>query len=111
MIEGLGHRVVEADPPISNDEAQEIFRTLMASHAAQTIRPHPKKGGLPEEGEVERVVAATALKGAPIQASAVFMDQERMHALVRLIASFAPTPDVLLPTAVWTSLHKHAGPT
>src|SRR3546814_4333529 len=88
MLEGLGHRVVEADPPISNDEAQEIFRTLMASNAAQTIRSHPTKGRLPEEGEVERVVAATALKGESIPGYEVFMAQARMHAMGRRMAAF-----------------------
>ncbi|HCP00351.1 MAG TPA: amidase, partial [Rhodospirillaceae bacterium] len=37
VLEELGHEVAEADPPLDNDEMQEIFRTLMASNAAQII--------------------------------------------------------------------------
>jgi Asp-tRNA(Asn)/Glu-tRNA(Gln) amidotransferase A subunit family amidase len=95
-LEGLGHRVEEADPPISNDEAQVIFRTLMASNAAQIVRSHPTKGRLPKDGEVERVVAATALRGEDITGYDVFMVQARMHAMARRMAAFHQTYDVLL---------------
>ena len=95
-LEGLGHSVEEADPPISNDESQVIFRTLMAANAAQIIRSHPTKGRLPEEGEVERVVAATAEKGMTVLGHDVFMTQARMHAMGRRMAAFHRDYDVLL---------------
>lgn len=95
-LEGLGHSVEEADPPISNDESQVIFRTLMAANAAQIIRSHPTKGRLPEEGEVERVVAATAEKGLTVFGHDVFMTQARMHAMGRRMAAFHRDYDVLL---------------
>jgi Asp-tRNA(Asn)/Glu-tRNA(Gln) amidotransferase A subunit family amidase len=93
---GLGHIVEEADPPISNDESQDIFRTLMAANAAQIIRSHPTKGRLPEDGEVERVVAATARKGETVFGHDVFMTQARMHAQGRRMAAFHRDYDVLL---------------
>jgi amidase len=96
ILEGLGHTVVPADPPISNDEMQEIFRTLMASNAAQIIRMHPTKGRLPEPGEVERVVAATAEKGVSVTGYDVFLAQARMHAAARRLAAFFADHDVLL---------------
>jgi len=96
VLEGLGHTVEEADPPIVNDEMQQIFRTLMASNAAQTIRLHPTKGRLPEEGEVERVVAATAEKGESVTGYDVFLAQGRMHQAARRMAAYHATHDVLL---------------
>lgn len=96
VLEGLGHDVVEADPPIDNGEMQDIFRTLMASNAAQTIRLHPTKGRLPEPGEVERVVAATAEKGESVTGYDVFLAQGRMHQAGRRMAAFHDTYDVLL---------------
>ncbi|MCZ6452741.1 MAG: amidase [Alphaproteobacteria bacterium] len=96
VLEGLGHIVEEADPPISNEESQDIFRTLMAANAAQIIRSHPTKGRLPEDGEVERVVAATAKKGETVFGHDVFMAQARMHAMGRHMAVFHRGYDVLL---------------
>ena len=96
VLEGLGHMVEEADPPISNDESQDIFRTLMAANAAQIIRSHPTKGRLPVAGEVERVVAATAQKGEAVFGHDVFMAQARMHAQGRRMAGFHRDYDVLL---------------
>lgn len=96
VLTGLGHAVEEADPPIVNDEMQQIFRTLMASNAAQTIRSHPTKGRLPEEGEVERVVAATAEKGESVTGYDVFLAQGRMHLAARRMAAYHDTYDVLL---------------
>ena len=96
VLEGLGHDVVEADPPIDNGEMQEIFRTLMASNAAQTIRLHPTKGRLPEPGEVENVVAATAEKGERVTGDDVFLAQGRMHQAGRRMAAFHDSYDVLL---------------
>ena len=96
VLEGLGHNVEEADPPISHDESQDIFRTLMAANAAQIIRSHPTKGRLPEEGEIERVVAATAEKGLSVYGHDVFTAQARMHAMGRRMAAFHQTYDVLL---------------
>ena len=96
VLEGLGHDVVEADPPLDNGEMQEIFRTLMASNAAQTIRLHPTKGRLPEPGEVENVVAATAEKGESVTGYDVFLAQGRMHQAGRRMAAFHETYDVLL---------------
>ena len=96
VLEDLGHSVEEADPPISHDESQDIFRTLMAANAAQIIRSHPTKGRLPEEGEVERVVAATAEKGLSVFGHDVFTAQARMHAQGRRMAAFHETYDVLL---------------
>ena len=96
VLEGLGHDVVEADPPIDNGEMQEIFRTLMASNAAQTIRLHPTKGRLPEPGEVENVVAATAEKGERVTGYDVFLAQGRMHQAGRRMAAFHDSYDVLL---------------
>ena len=96
VLEGLGHRVEEADPPISNEETQVIFRTLMASNAAQIVRSHPTKGRMPKAGEIERVVAATALKGEAVTGYDVFMVQARMHAMARRMAVFHDTYDVLL---------------
>ncbi|MDH3738762.1 MAG: amidase [Alphaproteobacteria bacterium] len=96
VLDGLGHTVEEADPPISNDESQDIFRTLMAANAAQIIRSHPTKGRLPEPGEVERVVAATAEKGLTVFGHDVFMTQARMHAMGRRMAAFHRDYDVLL---------------
>ena len=96
VLEGLGHIVEEADPPISHDETQDIFRTLMAANAAQIIRSHPTKGRLPEEGEVERVVAATAKRGETVYGHDVFMAQARMHAMGRRMAAFHRDHDVLL---------------
>ncbi|MBT6536248.1 MAG: amidase, partial [Rhodospirillaceae bacterium] len=87
---------VEADPPLDNGEMQEIFRTLMASNAAQTIRLHPTKGRLPEPGEVENVVAATAEKGESVTGYDVFLAQGRMHQAGRRMAAFHETYDVLL---------------
>ena len=96
VLEGLGHDVVEANPPIDNGEMQDIFRTLMASNAAQTIRLHPTKGRLPEPGEVENVVAATAEKGESVTGYDVFLAQGRMHQAGRRMAAFHDTYDVLL---------------
>lgn len=96
VLRDLGHTVDEADPPISNDEMQDVFRTLMASNAAQTIRSHPTKGRLPEAGEVERVVALTAERGEHITGYDVFMAQGRMHAAARRMAAFHDDWDVLL---------------
>lgn len=96
VLEGLGHIVEAADPPISNEESQDIFRTLMAANAAQIIRSHPTKGRLPEDGEVERVVAATAKKGETVFGHDVFMAQARMHAMGRRMAVFHRGYDVLL---------------
>ncbi|MGB0572629.1 MAG: amidase [Alphaproteobacteria bacterium] len=96
VLEGLGHDVVEADPPIDNNEMQDIFRTLMASNAAQTIRLHPTKGRLPEPGEVENVVAATAEKGESVTGYDVFLAQGRMHQAGRRMAAFHDDYDVLL---------------
>ncbi len=96
VLDGLGHRIEEADPPISNEESQEIFRTLMAANAAQIIRSHPTKGRLPQDGEVERVVAATAAKGETVFGHDVFMTQARMHAQGRRMAAFHRDFDVLL---------------
>ena len=96
VLEGLDHGVTEADPPIDNDEMQEIFRTLMASNAAQTIRLHPTKGRLPEPGEVENVVAVTAEKGESVTGYDVFLAQGRMHQAGRRMAAFHDTYDVLL---------------
>lgn len=96
VLAGLGHDVEEVDPPISNYEMQEIFRTLMASNAAQTIRLHPTKGRLPEDGEVERVVAATAAKGETVTGYDVFLAQGRMHAAGRRMAAFHETHDILM---------------
>ncbi|MDA0787692.1 MAG: amidase [Proteobacteria bacterium] len=96
VLEGLGHDVVEADPPIDNGEMQDIFRTLMASNAAQIIRMHPTKGRLPEPGEVEQVVAATAEKGESVTGYDVFLAQTRMHQAGRRMAAFHDTYDVLL---------------
>jgi Asp-tRNA(Asn)/Glu-tRNA(Gln) amidotransferase A subunit family amidase len=96
VLEGLGHGVEEADPPISHDESQDIFRTLMAANAAEIIRSHPTKGRLPEDGEVERVVAATAEKGMAVYGHDVFMAQARMHAQGRRMAAFHRGYDVLL---------------
>ncbi len=96
VLDGLGHIVEEADPPIANDESQDIFRTLMAANAAQIIRSHPTKGRLPEAGEVERVVAATAQKGETVFGHDVFITQARMHAMGRRMAAFHDAWDVLL---------------
>ena len=96
VLENLGHIVEEADPPISNEESQDIFRTLMAANAAQIIRSHPTKGRLPEDGEVERVVAATAKRGETVYGHDVFMAQARMHAMGRRMAVFHRGYDVLL---------------
>ena len=96
VLEGLGHDVSEADPPIDNGEMQDIFRTLMASNAAQTIRLHPTKGRLPEPGEVENVVAATAEKGESVTGYDVFLAQGRMHQAGRRMAAFHDDYDVLL---------------
>jgi Asp-tRNA(Asn)/Glu-tRNA(Gln) amidotransferase A subunit family amidase len=96
VLEGLGHIVEAADPPISNDETQDIFRTLMAANAAQIVRSHPTKGRLPQEGEIERVVAATAEKGQTIFGHDVFATQARMHAQGRRMAAFHDDYDVLL---------------
>ncbi len=96
VLAGLGHDLVEADPPLDNDEMQEIFRTLMASNAAQTIRLHPTKGRLPEPGEVENVVAATAEKGKSVTGYDVFLAQGRMHQAGRRMAAFHDDYDVLL---------------
>lgn len=95
-LSDLGHHVEEADPPLDNDEMQEIFRTLMASNAAQTIRLHPTKGRLPLAGEIERVVAATAEKGESVTGYDVFLAQGRMHAAGRRMAAFHEQHDVLL---------------
>ena len=96
VLQGLGHIVDEADPPISNDESQEIFRTLMAANAAQIVRSHPTKGRGPLEGEVERVVAATAERGEQVYGHDVFSAQARMHAMGRRMAAFHHDWDVLL---------------
>lgn len=96
MLEGLGHEVEQADPPISHEESQAIFRTLMIANAAQTIRSHPTKGRLPEPGEVERVVAATAAKSDTLPAHEIFLVQARMHAMGRRMAVFHDEYDVLL---------------
>ena len=96
VLADMGHEVEEANPPIDNDEMQEIFRILMASNAAQTIRSHPTKGRLPEEGEVEKVVAATAEKGESITGYDVFLAQGRMHGCGRRMAAFHETCDVLM---------------
>jgi len=96
VLTDLGHTVEEVDPPIDNDEMQEIFRTLMASNAAQTIRSHPTKGRLPLEGEVEKVVAATAAKGESVTGYDVFLAQGRMHGCGRRMAAFHDDWDVLL---------------
>jgi len=96
VLADLGHEVEEVDPPLVNDEMQDIFRTLMASNAAQTIRLHPTKGRLPEEGEIERVVAATAEKGESVTGYDVFLAQGRMHGAGRRMAAFHEAYDVLL---------------
>ncbi|MDE0780886.1 MAG: amidase [Alphaproteobacteria bacterium] len=96
VLADLGHVVEEVDPPIVNDEMQEIFLTLMASNAAQTIRLHPTKGRLPLEGEVERVVAATAAMGESVTGYDVFLAQGRMHAVGRRMAAFHETYDILM---------------
>ena len=96
VLEGLGHEVTEADPPLDNDEMQDIFRTLMASNAAQIIRMHPTKGRLPEPGEVENVVAATAEKGEGVTGYDVFLVQARMHQAARRMAAYHEQHDVLL---------------
>jgi len=96
IIEGFGHNVEESDPPISNDESQDIFRTLMAANAAQIIRSHPNKKRLPEEGEVERVVALTAMKGESVFGHDIFIAQSRMHAMSRRMAEFHKKYDILL---------------
>lgn len=96
VLADLGHEIEEVDPPLVNDEMQDIFRTLMASNAAQTIRLHPTKGRLPEEGEIERVVAATAEKGESVTGYDVFLAQGRMHSAGRRMATFHETHDVLL---------------
>ncbi len=96
VLQGLGHEVVEADPPLDNDEMQEIFRTLMASNAAQAIRSHPTKDRLPEPGEVENVVAATAARGESVTGHDVFLAQARMHQAGRRMAAYHDSHDVLL---------------
>ncbi|MEK9661163.1 MAG: amidase [Alphaproteobacteria bacterium] len=96
VLTDLGHVVEEVDPPVSNDEMQEVFRTLMASNAAQTIRSHPTRGRLPEPGEVETVVALTAERGERVTGYDVFMAQARMHAAARRMAAFHADWDVLL---------------
>jgi amidase len=96
VLRDLGHRVEEADPPVSNDEMQDVFRILMASNAAQTIRSHPTKGRLPLPGEVERVVALTAEAGERVTGYEVFMAQARMHAAARRMAAFHADWDILL---------------
>jgi amidase len=96
VLRGLGHEVVEADPPLDNDEMQEIFRTLMASNAAQVIRSHPTKDRLPEPGEVENVVAATAARGESVTGHDVFLAQARMHQAGRRMAAYHDSHDVLL---------------
>lgn len=96
VLSELGHHVEEADPPLDNDEMQEVFRTLMASNAAQTIRLHPTKGRLPVEGEIEKVVAATAEKGESVTGYDVFLAQGRMHTAGRRMAAFHEQYDVLL---------------
>ena len=96
VLQDHGHVVEQVDPPLSHDEMQDVFRTLMASNAAQTIRSHPTKGRLPEPGEVERVVALTAEKGERVTGYDVFMAQARMHAAARRMAAFHADWDVLL---------------
>jgi amidase len=96
VLQGLGHEVVEADPPLDNDEMQVIFRTLMASNAAQAIRSHPTKDRLPEPGEVENVVAATATRGERVTGHDVFLAQARMHQAGRRMAAYHDSHDVLL---------------
>lgn len=96
VLEGLGHTVEQADPPISNAESQEIFRTLMAANAAQIVRSHPTKGRGPLPGEVERVVAETAEWGESVYGHDVFINQARMHAMGRRMAAFHKDYDVLL---------------
>jgi len=96
VLSELGHHVEEADPPLDNDEMQEVFRTLMASNAAQTIRLHPTKGRFPVEGEIEKVVAATAEKGESVTGYDVFLAQGRMHTAGRRMAAFHEQYDVLL---------------
>jgi len=51
---------------------------------------------LPEPGEVERVVAATAEKGLSVYGHDVFLAQARMHAMGRRMAAFHAAWDVLL---------------
>ncbi|MEK9966822.1 MAG: amidase [Rhodospirillaceae bacterium] len=96
VLQGLGHEVVEADPPLDNDEMQEIFCTLMASNAAQAIRSHPTKDRLPEPGEVENVVVATAAWGESVTGHDVFLAQARMHQAGRRMAAYHDSHDVLL---------------
>jgi|TARA_B100000029_G_scaffold456202_1_gene484018 amidase len=91
----LGHQLEEVDPPISNEESQEIFRDLMAANAAQIIRSHPG-GRLPEVGEVENVVAATAQMGEKILGHDIFLRQAQMHAMGRRMAQFHKEYDLLL---------------
>ena len=100
VLAELGHDVAEADPPITNDEAQAIFRTLMRTNAALIVRSHPSKGRLPEEGEVERVVATTAREGAEVAGWEVWLAQARMHAMARRMAAFYADWDVLLTPAL-----------
>ena len=51
---------------------------------------------MPKDGEVERVVAATAKKGETVFGHDVFMTQARMHAMGRRMGVFHRGYDVLL---------------
>jgi len=92
----LGHRVVEADPPVDGERIVPTFLTLMAANTVVNLSNHPSAGRPARQDEVERVTWGCYEMGQKVSGADYVRATQTAHRLGRQMAAFHQDYDVLL---------------
>jgi Asp-tRNA(Asn)/Glu-tRNA(Gln) amidotransferase A subunit family amidase len=104
LLEGLGHRVEEAEPDIPFEELEGAFFTIMAASMWTNIANRAGSRSL-SEGDFEPVTWAFAEAGRGIAAPDYIRAVQTFHRIGRRLGAFFERHDILLtPTIARASL-------
>ena len=99
LLEGLGHRVEEAAPPIGGDTLLQTFFPIWASSLAMLIDAIAMlTGRTPHEQDFQGMTWGLYQMGKHITASQYQMCWFQLHAAARQIAHFHETYDIAMAT-------------
>ncbi|GEL21234.1 amidase [Pseudonocardia sulfidoxydans NBRC 16205] len=97
LCESLGHKVVEARPPIDEDMLFDNFTRMLAVAVAAGLRDVARiKGREPREDEIEPLVWLMARRGEKISGGEYLTAAQDLQAMSRQVAQFHEEFDVML---------------
>jgi amidase len=101
LLEGLGHVVVEAEPPLDRDALVQAYLYLVAASTAADVENAAElMGRSPGTATLEDETLALVAGGWAITGAELVQATQRIHAMARDVAIFFASHDVLVTPTV-----------